>query len=221
MNSTAVFIQARMSSQRFPGKVLAPFRGRPLIHHVLTRVRQAFPERTCVVVTSGEASDDPLCAYLPQLDCAFVRGPLNDVVRRFELAWQRCPADWILRICADSPLQSLFVLQAIDRLPRAGQDLLTTTWPRSFPRGQNVELIRAEALRSLARENLEPADREHVTRWFYRHPDRYQIANLASGRPELAEVSLAVDEVADLQRLEACSEAELEQYQHSFLAVAG
>jgi spore coat polysaccharide biosynthesis protein SpsF len=40
-----VFIQARMSSRRFPGKVLAPFRGHPIIWHVLERVAQALP--TC------------------------------------------------------------------------------------------------------------------------------------------------------------------------------
>ena len=61
---TRVFVQARMSSRRFPGKVLAPFAGRPLIDHVLEQVAKALPRKRIVVATSTEPSDDPLVAYL-------------------------------------------------------------------------------------------------------------------------------------------------------------
>jgi spore coat polysaccharide biosynthesis protein SpsF len=69
-----VFVQARMSSRRFPGKVLAPFHGRPIIRHVLDRVARALPEVPRTVVTSVEASDDPLAAYLEALGCVPLPG---------------------------------------------------------------------------------------------------------------------------------------------------
>ena len=37
-----IFVQARMSSKRFPGKVLTLLAGRPMIAHVLERCGQAF-----------------------------------------------------------------------------------------------------------------------------------------------------------------------------------
>ena len=52
-----------MSSGRFPGKVLAPFRGRPLLAHVVERVAQGVPRERLVVATSVDPADDPLEAY--------------------------------------------------------------------------------------------------------------------------------------------------------------
>src|SRR5687768_13033965 len=97
-------VQARMSSQRFPGKVLAPFRGRPIIDHVVAAIRSALPEVPVVVATSTEHSDDPLAAYLGSTGTAFHRGPLADVFSRFRGCLVAHPADWVLRVCADSPL---------------------------------------------------------------------------------------------------------------------
>ena len=76
------FVQARMSSARFPGKVLAPFRGRPILWHVVDRVARALPDVPRVIVTSTDASDDPIAAYAQAIDTACFRGPLDDV---FEL----------------------------------------------------------------------------------------------------------------------------------------
>ena len=54
-----------MSSQRFPGKVLAPFKGKPLIAAVIGQVTQAVPADAVVVATSGEPADDPLSILCP------------------------------------------------------------------------------------------------------------------------------------------------------------
>ncbi|MEZ5100173.1 MAG: hypothetical protein R3C15_10325 [Thermoleophilia bacterium] len=55
-----VVVQARMSSARLPGKVLRELAGRPLLAHVLDRVRQVGNADVVVLATSTEASDDPV-----------------------------------------------------------------------------------------------------------------------------------------------------------------
>jgi spore coat polysaccharide biosynthesis protein SpsF len=192
-----------MSSRRFPGKVLAPFRGRPIIWHVLERVTEALPDLPRVVVTSTDPSDDPLAAYLASLGVEHFRGPLDDVLERFQLAARSCNAEWILRVCADSPLIDSGVLRAVVAAHDKGLDLVTTTSPRTFPKGHNAELIRAAVLATIERGELEAADREHVTRFLYRHPERFKIHNVVSSDPALASLELAVDTLADLERLEA------------------
>jgi spore coat polysaccharide biosynthesis protein SpsF len=198
-----VFIQARMSSRRFPGKVLAPFRGRPIIWHVLDRVASALPELPRVVLTSTDPSDDPLAAYLAQLGADCIRGPLDDVVERFRLGARARSAAWLLRVCADSPLLDAHVLRAVIAAHDPALDLVTTTAPRTFPKGHNAELINAATLQALRPEELDAADREHLTRFLHRHPERFRIANVESGDPALALQELAVDTVEDLHRLEA------------------
>jgi spore coat polysaccharide biosynthesis protein SpsF len=198
-----VFIQARMSSRRFPGKVLAPFRGRPIIWHVLDRVAQALPDSPRVVLTSTDASDDPLAAYLAQLGAECFRGPLDDVFERFRMAAVTHRAAWMLRVCADSPLLDARVLRAVVAAHDPTFDLVTTTARRTFPKGHNAELIRAATFASIDSAELDRDDREHVTRFLHRQPRRFQIKNVESGDPALANLELAVDTVEDLHRLEA------------------
>lgn len=201
--SVSVLIQARMSSRRFPGKVLAPLQGKPIIRHVLTAVEQALPQGQIVVVTSSEQSDDPLVSYLNTLDVSVFRGPLENVFKRFRLCLSRYPCEWFLRVNADSPLLNVRLLRAI--IAYAGKvecDLVTTIFPRTFPKGQNVELIRTSSFMVIDESTLSSDEREHVTPYFYRNPERFRIVNIDSGNSGLAELGLAVDTVDDLLRLE-------------------
>ncbi|MBI3522176.1 MAG: NTP transferase domain-containing protein [Chloroflexi bacterium] len=192
-----------MSSRRFPGKVLAPFRGEPIILHVVRRARALRGIAETVVLTSDQPSDDPLAAYCEHAGIPLRRGPLDDVLARFRAFATGSPHAWLLRLSADSPLLDGDVLQRlIDHPDRELADIVTTIFPRTFPRGQNGELIRAASLLSLPQPELSASDREHVTPWFYAHPERYRILNVASSEPSLAERTMAVDTVEDLQRLE-------------------
>jgi spore coat polysaccharide biosynthesis protein SpsF len=205
----SAFIQARMSSRRFPGKVLAPFRGRPLIAHVVAAVESALPDVPVVVVTSVEASDDPLVAYLESRGVAVHRGPLDDVFARFRGALERHPCDHVLRICADSPLLQAKVLQQVVAAAAADIDLVTTTHPRTFPKGTNAELIRTSTLLAIDAAELDAHDREHLTSFLHRQPERFRVVNVASTDPKLADLDLAVDTLEDLVRLEKLGEYQL------------
>ncbi|MEE9149603.1 MAG: NTP transferase domain-containing protein [Candidatus Tectomicrobia bacterium] len=201
--SIRAFVQARMLSRRFPGKVLAPFQGKPLIQHVLIALERALPSVQIVVATSDHDSDDPLAAYLSAMDVAVFRGPLDNVFERFRMCVSEYPCEWILRVSADSPLLDGRVLRAVvERANDWDGNLISTIFPRTFPRGQNTELIRVDIFLTIGDEELSEDDREHVTPIYYRHPHRFQILNVESGNPKFADLSLAVDTVEDLQRLE-------------------
>ena len=204
------FVQARMSSHRFPGKVLAPFRGQPLIRQVVAAVQRGLPSVPVTVLTSEEASDDPLAAYLGQAGIAVFRGPLDDVFGRFRRCAAVQPCGWFMRVSADSPLLDGRVLRTLVERSQDGRwDVVTTIFPRTFPSGQNADLVRTQALMAVDAETLSPDEREHVTPFFYRHPDPFRILNVESGDPRLADVHLAVDTIEDLKRLEQLSDEEL------------
>lgn len=218
----AALIQARMSSRRFPGKMLAPFRGRPIVDHVVDAVRRGVPDGTPVVLsTSEEASDDPLALYCESRGVSVYRGSLEDVLGRFRRALDhldagRAPearAEWALRVCGDSPILSATVIRrVVDAAERARDaDLVTTTHVRTFPRGQNAELVRADVLRRLDDSaQLTAESREHVTQAIHSRPASFRIVNVTSGDPALAVRHHAVDTVEDLLRLEAADlDAEL------------
>ncbi len=192
-----------MSSRRFPGKVLAPLAGRPLIAWVAGRVAAAVPKERIVVVTSTDESDDPLACYVESLGLALFRGDLNNVVLRFQDCLNQYPADWVVRICADSPLLDAELITLLARLAHADFDLVTNVQVRSFPKGQSVEFINARTFAALDPAALSVEEQEHLTQVFYRHPQRYRIRNIAASDAALAGQSHVVDTLDDLRALEA------------------
>jgi spore coat polysaccharide biosynthesis protein SpsF len=197
------FVQARMSSQRFPGKVLAPFRGEPLILHVVRAVGGAVGSENVVVATSIEPTDDPLAAYLGSLEVVCFRGPRDDVLERFRLCLSVHPCEWVLRISADSPLLDPNELRAVVGAASDDVDLVSTVLGERVPHGRNAELIRSDALLTI--DPLEPTDhdREHVTPFFYRHPERFRLKAVELPPSPRPNVPLTVDTIDDLRRLEA------------------
>lgn len=195
------FVQARMGSRRFPGKVLAPFRGEPIVLHVLRAAAAAVGAENVVVATSDDVSDDPLAAYLDSIGVQCFRGPRDDVLERFRRCARSHPAEWVLRLSADSPLLDAEELAAVVAAAADGVDVASTTISEGDSHGRNAELIRAQTLLDLDPGETTEHDREHVTPFFYRHPERYRI--VAVDLPLRDYGPFTVDTVDDLARLEA------------------
>ena len=203
MSAIRIFVQARMSSRRFPGKVLAALAGRPLIDHVVERCAKAFGPDAVVVATSSDRSDDPLAQHLERQRRQVFRAELDNVVKRFQGCLAAYPCQWFVRISGDSPLidPELIARVAERRLPEL--DLVTNVQTRTFPPGQSVEVIRAECFARLDSDSLSAEEREHATQVFYRSPGKYRIRNVVSRDPGLAKRSMTVDTPADLAAVEA------------------
>src|SRR6185503_18073355 len=74
-------LQARMTSKRLPGKVMAPVLGAPMIGRQIERIKRAKRIDKLVMATSTDPSDDELAAYVQSLGVADVfRGSLDDVL---------------------------------------------------------------------------------------------------------------------------------------------
>ncbi|MBK7047386.1 MAG: NTP transferase domain-containing protein [bacterium] len=97
-------VQARMGSQRLPGKMMEDLSGRPLMWHILQRAQQVGAGVPVVLATTDHERDDPLVAVANAMKVAVVRGPEHDVLGRFLLALDHYPARWVARVCGDSPL---------------------------------------------------------------------------------------------------------------------
>jgi spore coat polysaccharide biosynthesis protein SpsF len=200
------FVQARMSSSRFPGKVLAPFRGEPIVLHVVRAAADAVGEGNVVVATSTERSDDPLAAYLESIGVPCFRGPRDDVLERFRLCARAFRSEWVLRLCADSPLLDPRELRAVLEAASPEHDVVSTALGPVATPGRNAELIRTATLLSVDPDEASPEEREHVTPFFYRHPERFRLHGVElPAQPEPR--PRTVDTVDDLARLEACGSA--------------
>ena len=194
-----VFVQARMASVRFPGKALAPLAGKPVIEHVLWRIVQAVASDRIVLCTSRQIADDPLAGFVSGLGVSVYRGPVENVVRRFQNALKEYPCERFFRVCGDSPLldPGLFArFLAVGGNP----DLVTNTFPRTFPKGQSLELIRAATFSPLRSDLMVESEREHPTEFYYDDDSGFEIVNIENENPMSENV--AVDTIEDLRRIE-------------------
>ncbi|OYU71783.1 MAG: hypothetical protein CFE45_42280 [Burkholderiales bacterium PBB5] len=116
-------VQARMGSTRFPGKMLAPLGGRPLLEWVLRRVQSARLVDAVVLATTDLQRDKPLVDLARNLGVATFTGSESDVLGRFAAASAQHRADVVVRVCADNPfvdgaeidrLLAFFAVQDVD-----------------------------------------------------------------------------------------------------------
>jgi spore coat polysaccharide biosynthesis protein SpsF len=197
---TLCVLQARMGSSRLPGKVVAELAGRPALAFMLDRLARLAVDQL-VVATSTAAADARVEEVAKEKGVTVVRGPEDDVLARFIVALDAYPAMQVVRLTGDCPLMDpALVATALEVHAREGADYTSNTVVRTFPDGLDVEVVTAAALREAYEEAVDPAEREHVTPFVYRRPDRYRLAGFESG-DDLGAERWTLDTAADLERI--------------------
>tara|TARA_B100000035_G_C20878911_1_gene499647 strand:- start:244 stop:876 length:633 start_codon:yes stop_codon:yes gene_type:complete len=193
-----------MNSSRYPGKVLAPFLGKPLLAHIVDRIKSTKLKSSIILATSNKRADDPLEIYGKYLGIIVERGSLDDVSKRFAFVLKKHKCDAFFRVCGDSPLLSTSLFnQALSIYKKNSYDLITNVFPRTFPRGMSVELFNTETFLKYQKKISKDLDKEHLTRYFYKNSKNFKIFNLKSSKTIKSNLKFAVDEIKDLKKLEA------------------
>jgi spore coat polysaccharide biosynthesis protein SpsF len=195
-----------MGSSRLPGKSLASLGGRPIIDWVAMRAGLAKHIEEVIVATSTDPEDDVLAEHVATGGWRVVRGDPTDVLSRFAQVLEEVSSDRVVRVTGDCPfVQPSFIDAALESLE--GVDYVATGHDNRFPRGFDVEAIRRDALLAAFAEACDPIEREHVTPFIARRPDRFITRDLPcpqwARRPDLR---LTLDEPDDLRLLRAVVE---------------
>ena len=188
-----------MGSSRFPGKVLEDLSGRPMLWHVVHRVRGAGRVERVVVATTDRAVDDPIARFCAQENIACFRGDEQDVLDRFYQAARADHADVVVRITADCPLIDPEVIdKVVERFQRGDCDYVSNAIRYTYPDGLDTEVFSFAALERAWREAGKPSEREHVTP--YLRTGKFRVANVESEIPvSPAQYRWTVDHPADLE----------------------
>jgi spore coat polysaccharide biosynthesis protein SpsF (cytidylyltransferase family) len=216
MNIAAI-IQSRMTSQRYPGKMLSPFLGKPLLAHVVDRIKLSKINLQIILATSDNYTDEPLVLFAKHLGIHVVRGSLDDVVGRFALTLGKFECDAFFRVCGDSPLllSSLFD-KAVSIYKQGDYDLVTNVFPRTFPAGMSVELIKTRTFIEAEKKIKNKKDREHITQYFYDKKKDFRIHNIECNKTMDPYLNLALDKPDDLIKLEEWDQNRNEDYEELF-----
>lgn len=202
---TIAVIQARMGSNRLPGKSLIKvYKSFSLLELVLMRVKQSNQVDQVVLATSEDKNCDPLQKLADSLGVVVIRGSETNVLSRFVKAIKLLQPKAVVRICADNPLISP---EEIDKLVcfflSEELDYATNnTFECGLPDGLGAEIIKAEILEKLPEITDQPLHLEHVTEYITDNIACYKTGTLkADDKLILPEAKLDIDTLDDLNRM--------------------
>lgn len=197
-------IQARMESSRLPGKVMMPLAGKPLLWHIVYRLKQCrLLDAICLAVADSRANDI-LVEFARGEEIEVFRGSEENVLERYYLAAKHCAAEAVVRVNGDVPLLDpgrIDELLAVLEMTGAG---LVTGDPEVPGIHQGFTPFSFETLEKLYREvKDDPVAKEHVSSYLEKNPGFVKTVRVKPLPEHCMEgVRLSVDTPADLRFLE-------------------
>ena len=203
--NTHMIVQARMNSSRLPGKVLKIVLEKTLLEYQLERLNQVVNADKIIVATTIHSIDDPIVELCDRLSISTYRGSEFDVLHRYANAAQMYGSSTILRITSDCPLiDPALIDRTIDFYRRNSFDYVSTDHT-IYPRGMDVEIFSRDMLDTANHQALKPADREHVTPYFYQNPALFSIGTYTEAI-QASQYRLTVDTPEDFQLIQVLLE---------------
>jgi spore coat polysaccharide biosynthesis protein SpsF (cytidylyltransferase family) len=212
---TFAFVQARMGSTRLPGKVLADVAGTPALTRIVERVQSTAGLDGVAILTSDRAIDDPIRELARGIGVPVVSGSESDVLDRFHRGALELGADLIVRVTADCPLIDAGALggalalyhatPGVGHVAVASGALAPRPGLRRFPDGLDGEVFSAATLAEAWSEAEDPYEREHVTPFVWRRPERYGL-ELFEAPEDWGDERWTIDHPADLEFVRAVYE---------------
>ena len=184
MNShTLVILQARMSSQRLPGKVLLILNDKPMIYWQIKRILRAKSITKLVVAISEHPSDDILANYLDEIAQEYIRGPLDNVLERFVQVDKFYNPQSIVRLTGDCPFVMPEIIDSVVNLyNETKSDYVSNVVNLTFPDGLDVEVFKADVLKKLEKFPLTCIEKEHVTLGILNRKNDFIINNYSNSK---------------------------------------
>lgn len=170
-----------MGSSRFPGKIMQPLAGEPLLVRLVERVKASKYCGKTVVGTTFEDSDDPIAALCKKNKILCFRGHPTDLLDRHLNIGKAYNADAVVKIPSDCPLIDPSVINKVIKFYLDNSfsfDYVSNLHPATYPDGNDVEIFSMESLEKAWDEAEKGLEREHTTPYFWENPDKFKIGNV-------------------------------------------
>jgi spore coat polysaccharide biosynthesis protein SpsF len=196
-------IEARMTSTRLPGKVLLMAAGRPMLEHLVGRLRRVPSIAEIVLATTENPIDDVLEQFARRHEIRVFRASEDDVMSRVVGAAESAGANMVVEITADCPvIDPNIVEQTIQMFCHNRCEYASNIGARSYPVGMDTQVFWLETLKRSLAMTEDLLDREHVTRHIRMNPDLFlQVTLVAPPNLHWPELGLTLDEEADYRLL--------------------
>jgi spore coat polysaccharide biosynthesis protein SpsF len=191
----AAIIQARTGSTRLPSKVLMPIVGKPMLWHVIDRLKHCRNVDLIVVASTIKEDDKPVLELARESGAGSFAGSEEDVLDRYYQAAKKFNADIIVRITSDCPLIDPQIVDRLVTYFRNNKIDYVNTGP-SFPEGVDSEVFSFAALETSWKRAKKRFEREHASMYIHGHPEEFKVARIEN-KTDMSYIRFTVDTMED------------------------
>ena len=190
-------IQARLGSTRLPNKVLMDLGDKKVIEHVVDRVGRGSFIDEIIVATTILKQDLSLVKFCSQRNIRVFVGSEDDVLDRYYQVAKLLQPVNVIRITSDCPLIDPEIIDLVGKHHVISKgDYTSNTLDETYPDGLDVEIMTFEALESAWKESTLRSEREHVTPFIKKNPDRFKSVSVRN-ETNLATMRWTLDQIED------------------------
>lgn len=192
-------LQARMNSSRLPNKVLKPILNRPMLALQIERIQRANKIDKIILATSVEVCDQPLVALARELNIECYRGNIDNVLSRYYHAGLAYQPEHVVRLTGDCPVIDPSIIDlVIEHHVQHKFDYTSNVLDPTYPDGFDVEIMTWQTLKDAYHHASLPSEKEHVTLFIHKHPQRYHLGSYKSDN-NYSHLRWTVDEQKDIE----------------------
>ena len=199
MPKTIAIIQARIGSQRLPGKVLKTLGNTIVLDYVVTRSKAIMGVDKVIVATSNLRKDDKIVEWCCDNKIEYFRGSEENVLSRYYYCALKYQPKYIIRITGDCPFVDYnFASETLKEVYNQKPDIIKITG--KITRGLTVEILSFESLEFIYQKANLPRHFEHVTYYATEHPEKFDLLKIKAPKYMLhPEFRITLDTDKDYQ----------------------
>ncbi|OGZ18334.1 MAG: acylneuraminate cytidylyltransferase [Candidatus Nealsonbacteria bacterium RBG_13_38_11] len=198
MKIDAIF-QVRMGSTRLPGKMFKKIMGKPLLWHVIQRVKASRLVNRIILAMTEEKKDDRIVKFAKKMRLLYYRGSTDNVLDRVYQAAKKFGSDIIVRITPDDPFKDPQIIdEFISYFLKNKFDYVSNTVRPTYPEGLDIEVFSFLALKKAWPEAKKSSEKEHLTPYIWKNPKKFKIKNLTL-KKNLSSLRWTIDYQKDLE----------------------
>lgn len=178
MNISAI-VQIRMGSTRLPGKTFLNLAGKPLIYHVINRLKSTKKVNELIIATTKNNEDDEIEIWCKNHEIKCFRGSENNVLKRYYDCAQKYNSDYIVRVTGDDPFKDYRIIdKAVEIITSNKYDFVCNNSPASYPEGLDVEVFTKDTLTKIYENVTSDEEKEHVTLYIHNNKSLFKTFNM-------------------------------------------
>ena len=176
-----LILYARMSSKRFPGKVLKKvYDNKNILQIVINNLKKIKAHNNLIVATSNLNVDKKIIEFCKKNKIRYFLGDHKNVFLRTKMCIKKNNLKYFVRICGDRPFFDVFLMKKMIKLMVSDKyDIITNASPRTYPKGLTCEVAKSKIFEQVNSKKLSKKDKEHIFDYFYKSKE-YNIYNFKS-----------------------------------------